>query len=455
MKCANGYLFAAAAALLSFGSSAIAQDKPAPVAVDPGAESQIQEFVISVSDLEPMRKVFTDVLKWKVIYEGAAKPAEAKLWGLKPGVKAEEILLGNAASAYGHVRLVRFKDVEQQQIRPLGRWWDTGGMFNLNVLVKDAAATEAALAGMGWHALGLPDKYEYPGDVRGVSQIMVGPDDLVLSFQERASPPLKGWPEFAGATHIEVGYQLVADLDAWYPFFAKVLGLEPRAARLRSSGKPVGPNDYGLPHNLVGVDDSKQGGVFPRKGGEQLIGARQFTNAKGYDFSERAAPPNLGIMSMRLPFADIDPILERASAAGIAPAAGPHMLEMAPYGMVKAAAFRAPQSGLWVEVFETGAAPMTAAELAAFFRSGGKGQWSSFGGTAAGTMAYERDGTAEVTWATGRAEGTWAVKGNTLCTAWKTMRDGREQCAVYYRLGPKTFQSYQLDGTPDGFNTFD
>jgi hypothetical protein len=425
------------------------------IAIDPGAESQVQEFVYSVSDPERVVTALRDVLKWKVLHDGVAQPTVARAWGLAPRTRVDEVLLGNAASKYGYVRVVRIRDVPQQMIRPAGRWWDTGGLFNLNVLVKDLDAIESGLARLGWNPVALVDDYVYPGNVRGRSQMMLGPEGVVLSFQQRTSPPLSGWPEFAGATHVEVGYQILTDFDAWQRFWSDVIGLSMREPRVRKSDKPVGKNDYGLPHNVVGVEDSRQGGAYPRKGGEQLIGGRQFLTATGHDFSDRARPPNLGLTTIRLAFADIDPILDRARAAALTLAADPQIVQMAPYGSVRLAALRSPGSGLWVELFEPAAKALTNAELKSLLGRGGRGTWKTLAGTNGGTMRYEPNGRASVAWNSGKADGTWAIKGNSVCTAWKTLRDGREQCATYYAVGGRTYQSFQLDGTPDGFNTFE
>ncbi len=423
-------------------------------AIDPGAETQIQEIVISVSDIERAVPAFRDVLQWKLLQSGPANATVARSWGLPGKTRINEVLLGNAASRYGYVRLVQIADVPQQPIRPMGRWWDTGGLYNLNVLVKDLDAVEAGLMKNGWHAVSLVDAYEYPGNVRGKSQIMVGPESVVLSFQQRISPALAGWPEFTGAAHIETGYQIVTDFDKANDFWKNIIGLTTREPRLRQSDKPVGKNDYGLPHNLIGVEDSRQGGAYPRKGGEQLIGLRQFVSATGFDFTERARPPNLGIMTLRLPFADIDPILARARAARMTLAAEPQIVDMAPYGKVRLAALRAPGSGLWVEIFEPGAKPLSHDSMQTLLGRGARGTWVSFGGGARGTMWYARGGKANVTWDKGGVKGTWALKGNSICTAWPSMRDGREQCAVYFQVDGRSYQSFQIDGTPDGFNTF-
>jgi hypothetical protein len=178
----------------------------------------VQEFVISVSDLDRTLPALTEVLKWRVIDRGAAHPSVARLWGLDVETPIEQVLVGNTASTRGFVRLAEIAAPNRDLIRPGGRWWDTGGMFNFNVLVRDLDATIAGLRALGWTSAAQPETYERPGNVRGKSMIMIGPDDIVMSFQERQSPPLQGWPPFDGASHIEVGYQVVKDVEPWFAF---------------------------------------------------------------------------------------------------------------------------------------------------------------------------------------------------------------------------------------------
>lgn len=314
--------------------------------------AQIQEFVIITDSLEQALPAYTDVLRWSVKADEALDRSTISRWQLDGSTSGRHVLVGNADSNYGYIRLVQLNDVEQQLIRPGGRWWDRGGMFNVNVLVKDLDRTQQGLRRLGWTANNLPEQYSYPGNVVGKSLIMVGHDDLVLSFQERTSPPLTGWPEFQGATHIEVGYQLVEDLDAWADFHTRVLGFEaPRGIRTRGKAdSPVGPNDFGLPHNAENLHLSRLMTVALRKEGEQVLGGRDFTNATGYDFADRARPPNLGIALIRLAVADLDGISQRLQAQGIQPLAARKVVEMPPYGRVESLIVETPESGLWLEL---------------------------------------------------------------------------------------------------------
>lgn len=251
------------------------------ITIDVGDQSRIQEFVVIVSDLDRMLPAFTDVLKWKIKHEGAVDRTVLNTWGLSPKLEGREVVVGNDASDYGFVRLVQLSGVEQELIRPGARWWDNGGTLNINVLVKDLEATVDGLRALGWYSRAFPEEYIYPGSVRGASMIMIGPDDLMLSFQERRSPPLSGWPEFEGATHIEVGYEMAPDVRAWTAFYRDVVGFEVREISNRGgSDEPIGPNDFGLPHNSIGLDLSELGGARPFDG-EQLLGVRTQIQATG------------------------------------------------------------------------------------------------------------------------------------------------------------------------------
>jgi hypothetical protein len=88
---------------------------------------------------------------------------------------------------------------------------------------------------------------------------------------------------------------------------------------------------------------------------------------------------------------------------------------------------------------------------------GARNRWRGFGGAPCDkyTSAFNKDGSAKVTWRTGEAVGTWTLKGNAICTSWTTLRDGREGCAAYYQVDDKTFQSYTVAGQPEGMNVFE
>jgi hypothetical protein len=432
-------------------TASTAQDKPAfPIDVSKG--NHIQEFVISVSDMKRTLPTFTEVMKWKIFEQGKADASVARLWGLDTDTPVDQVLVGNAESTYGFIRLVEIKTDKKELIRPGGRWWDTGGIFNFNVFFRDLDAAEAALRKQGWNANNLPATYERP-NASGKTMMMLGPDDVMMSFQQRISRPMTGWPNFESASHIEVGYQIVTDIKAWNDFYTNVLGFASfGGVRELKDSKPAGPNVYGLPHNAVGFTDGWQANVKFRDQHEQSLGARQFSNATGYDFTSRANPPNLGIMTVRVPVPDILAVRERIVAAKADMPSDVQIVRLAPYGHVRALAVRSPGSGMWLELFQPSAEPMTERELKDFTKQGRYATWTRFNNKLTGNVVWRKDGTARVKWDEGNLdeEGTWTIKGNAVCTAWKKLRSNRELCVHHYRLAGDTTQSFTVDGRTDG-----
>jgi hypothetical protein len=217
--------------------------------------------------------------------------------------------------------------------------------------------------------------------------------------------------------------------------------------------KPVGANVYGLPHNAVGFTDGWQANVKFRDKHEQSLGARQFKSSTGYDFSARANPPNLGIMTVRIPMTNIVALRDKLMAAKANMAADLQIVRLAPYGTVRSLAVRSPGgSGLWLELFEPGAEPMSESELKEFTKKGRYATWTRFNNKLTGNVVWRPNGTAHVKWDQGTLdeEGTWTVKGNAVCTAWTRLRSNRELCVHHYRLAGDTTQSFTVDGRTDG-----
>ncbi|MDX2222880.1 MAG: hypothetical protein SFV21_09040 [Rhodospirillaceae bacterium] len=436
---------------LALSQAAAAND----VALDPGANGRIQEFVVGVTDLDRALPLFTDVLKWRVIARGTADASVARVWGLPVETPVAEALVGNPGSAYGFVRLVQVDLPERAVIRAGANWWDTGGAFALNFFVADLDATMAGLVGHGFVPTGEPVAYgdAARGEGSGRMTRMAGPDGLVLSFQERLAPPLTGWPAFDGASHVENAMEVVRDLNAWSAFAGRLgLGtpqIMDRAARAAGPGAAA----MGLPRNAIDLSRSRQAILRLGDTREQMLTAWQFKTAEGTDASARVKPQNLGVTGLRIPVKDATALYAAFKQAGADIAAELQVLRLAPYGTTRAFAVVAPGgSGLRVELIEPNATPMGEADLRAFTRQGRYATWIRFNNRLTGSIHWRADGTARVKWDEGGLdeEGTWTIRGDAVCTAWFKLRAGRELCVHHYRLAGDTTQSFTVDGRTDG-----
>ncbi len=76
-----------------------------------------------------------------------------------------------------------------------------------------------------------------------------------------------------------------------------------------------------------------------------------FEGARGKDFSDRAHPPNLGVLMYRVHVPDLEAYAAKIAANGVEPLREITTLEVAPYGQVRSMIIEAP-SGAWIELFE-------------------------------------------------------------------------------------------------------
>lgn len=219
--------------------------------------------------------------------------------------------------------------------------------------------------------------------------------------------------------------QRVSDLAAWTRFHVETLQLF-RALRLR--GKEA--------RNAAAIESLD--------GQLRLRAELPVPGATAAPFAVRIASP--GIETLR----------SRLVGAGVPLGADVQLLRLTgnPLDFVRTLAVRVPQSGVWIEVIEPDARPMSEQELRQFTASDRVSRWTRFNNQLTGSVWWRADGSAHVKWDQGSldVEGTRTVRGDTVCTAWKGLREGRELCVRHYRLWGEVTQSFRIDGTPDGIH---
>ena len=99
--------------------------------------------------------------------------------------------------------------------------------------------------------------------------------------------------------------QMVRDRDAAYAFFTEVLGFD-----TFYSGKPYVAEEpefmpLGIPVNLTTEVRYRASIVFPRPGEFGRMEMIEIMDLDGRDYADRCNVPNLGILAVRFPVADI------------------------------------------------------------------------------------------------------------------------------------------------------
>ena len=308
-----------------------------------------QEVVFSLYDIDGFARTMQDIGGYNICANGRLDRLELANWGLSPEANCREIVMHNPGDEIGLLRLLQFEGVQQKVIRSSGQIWDTGGIFDVNIRVKDMANAFKGFQRYGWHAHADPTYFEF-GKFKVEEVLLKGPGEVVIALIQRHAPPLEGFPNMGAFSHIFNSTQIVSDMHTALSFYQKVLGFQIYMEHTGASPEP-GANVLGLPYNLA---DKIQRHVFivhPQKMNWGSIELLQFEELSGNNHSARAIPPNVGIMTLRFPVHDIHHFYESIVQKGAKVVTPIHRIKMAPYGTVNKFALVTP-NGAWLEFIE-------------------------------------------------------------------------------------------------------
>jgi hypothetical protein len=337
------------AAYLGLASPLFADCNSPPISSD--GVTGFQEAVISVTDLAAAKATWIEVGGFEVICERQGDATLARFWGVPKTTRIDEVVLKKAVSDRGFIRLVKFHGLPQVQIRSSGTAWDTGGIFDLYLYTVDVDGVFAALRSRGWQAYNDPVGYVLgPFDIREV--IMRGPDGEVLVIMQKNAPPYDkslwgvdqglGWP-FNSAL-------LVKDYDAHMALFDQQLSWSKHIGGVNIS-EPPGENPMGYPWNFAQTEprlfQAFANNETDRNGSVQVM---QVEGITGKDFSSRAKPPNLGILTLRFPVPNVENFARDFKARGGTVLATQQALQLPPFGKVDIVAIETP-GGVRLEFF--------------------------------------------------------------------------------------------------------
>lgn len=307
-----------------------------------------QETVLSVRDPHQAARLFTEIGGFEVVAQGSVDPKELSHWQLPETSTADFLLLRAPNTDHGFLRFVRFNGVDQKPVRVGARAWDTGGYFSLMMRAHQLDSVYADALALGWLAESEPVEFNFaPSVLKNV--VLKGPDGINIALYERLQPALDPFWQFERLSQPFNAMQMVADIDRADAFFTDVLGMTHFWAGDFLDPEP-GPNNFGLPQNLTTTIARRTRILQPRPGETGRLELMEFAGLVGRDLSERATPPNLGIVSVRYPVADLEASKAVIEAAGGVIWRGPTELELPPYGRVGLLALRAPDGAI-VELF--------------------------------------------------------------------------------------------------------
>ena len=343
---------AAIAGLLALAVGCASDDFARADTLDIRDRRGLQEMVVSVKFLDRTIEMYREIAGWEVAFRGPAPPGQASHWGLEEDVLIDQAILRVPGTEKGFLRLVRFADVPQVRIRSSARPFDTGAIFNFNTLVKDLEGVFESMRDHGFVGFADPTYYTIFGREYGGAMLR-GHDGVVINLLYRVNDSYDDMPPFTKMSHVVNATQMVDDYEESMEFFRNRLGWH-----LRWEASPQWPedgsNNMSLPNSLLlegKIRERAASFLFSPEADGGSIEIFEFDGVSGHDFSDRAHPPNLGVLMYRVHVPDLAAYAGRLKAQGVAAVRPMTRLSVAPYGQVRAMVIAAP-SGAWIELFQ-------------------------------------------------------------------------------------------------------
>jgi predicted enzyme related to lactoylglutathione lyase len=313
-------------------------------------QSGIQEIVVSVYDFNHLAPAFLDTGDFTRVDLPDAHKEQWAAWHVPPScTRISQMLLRHVSgpAGEGSIRLVKFHGAPQRVMRSSQRSWDTGGVFDIDVLSPDTASAYKRLQEFGWNAMGDPVTYQ-EADIHATQVVAVGPNGFNLAIIQN-HPPRAGQPSYKVLSQYGGGTQMVADLDRALDFYLRVLGWTTnRRFDIEGQNEP-GVDVLGLPLPYARTVKRRLamigGPAMPghRGAGVELIENKTMVGKK---FDDYCVAPNVGILCPRIPVADAEAYAREIQGRGGLLYTAPQLLEIAPYGRVKLFSVRTPEGAI-------------------------------------------------------------------------------------------------------------
>ena len=295
-------------ALLSVLMSATLISGSQAVTAEPITDKPWREAVLSVTDPDVTARFFKEIGGYEELGRGSVSASSIAAWGLDPEATGDYLLLrAPMGGDFGHIRLVSFENAGRRvPMRPGARAWDTGCYFSMMIRVKEMQSIYDDAIRLGWWTETPITALNFgTSDLRVV--IYRGPDGVQVQTYDRLSPPLpEAIPDFERMTAPFNMMQMVADRDVAYDFFTQTLGFDTFYKGKPYTAKTPTPTPIGIPLSLTTSVPYRAGIVYPVAGEFGRMEMIEVMGIQGFDYSHQCEAPNLGILAVRYPVADID-----------------------------------------------------------------------------------------------------------------------------------------------------
>jgi catechol 2,3-dioxygenase-like lactoylglutathione lyase family enzyme len=235
-------------------------------------------------------------------------------------------------------------------MRSSQRTWDTGGIFDIDVYVKDVDSLYRELQRHGWTAFGEPVDYAWGGfEVR--QSLAISPDGIAIGMLQPYGKVLIDLPEFTHMSRAFNSAQMVRDFDESLSFYVDKLGWKTLVNTVVKDAEEPGRDVMGIPMPLAQSIERRVAILHPdgtNEGSAELIEMREI---QGRHFGDRCVAPNIGYLVARFPIKDIKAYADDLAQRGVALYSPLMEMQIDPYGIATVFSVRTPDGAI-LEFFE-------------------------------------------------------------------------------------------------------
>ena len=311
------------------------------------------EVVVSVESINRLRDTLSQVAGWAITELPDAPVEQLAAWHVPNScTRIEQLLLTAENDSNGHLRVVKFHGCEQQAklMRSSQRCWDTGGIFNIDVYVKDVDSIYRELQRDGWSAFGDPVDYDWAGfEVR--ENVAISPDGITIGMLQAYGKILIDLPEFKHMSRAFNSAQIVRDFDESMAFYIEKLGWKILVDSAIKDAIEPGQELFGIPSPMAYSVERKVSILHPQgsnEGGVELI---EMSELQARDFSEDCVAPNIGYLALRFPVEGLVDYANEIQQRGVELYTAPASVEIAGIGSAICFSVRTPDGAI-LEFYE-------------------------------------------------------------------------------------------------------
>lgn len=309
-------------------------------------EQGFREAILSVARLEAHVPVYRDVMGWRVQPLPDGDQNHWRAWHVPEACsRIEQVMLWPDGDSRGALRLVKFHGVDPEVMRTSQHTWDTGGIFDLDVYVRDCRALYRRLQMYGWDGFGEPTDYSWGGfDVCEV--VARAPDGICLGLLQPYGKVLIDLPEYRAMSRAFNSAQIVRDYDASMQFYVDVLGWKILVEAEVSDAEEPGRNVLGLPRPWAGTIRRRVAIIHPAGTNDGSVEVISMPEIEGHRFDTRCVAPNLGLLALRFPVPDAEAYARVLEGRGVALYSSPVRCRIEPYGACQTFSVRSPDGAI-------------------------------------------------------------------------------------------------------------